>query len=495
LNTDIAFAHWNYFLSTKDTKWLEETGYPIIYDAVDFFANFVQKNGTDYYHTFNLTDPDEYANHIDDGAFTNAGISQLMKWGTRAAQILGKTPDPKWLDIAQHIYIPEVPDLDLTVEFQGMNGSAAIKQADVVLITYPLEYPQSVSRGSQNLNYYASRQSPDGPAMTYAIFAIDAAQLASQGCSSYTYLLYASQPYVRSPYYQFSEQLLDNSNINGGTRPAFPFLTGHGGFLQVYTHGMTGFRPQEDAFYLDPTLPPQMPDGYMVKGMKYQGAVFDVNITLTDTIITRKEDRIYSNNNRVPTEMKIRIGGRNAKAGDYTLKVDESLTVPTYRADLNGTMLAGNLAECKPIGSSNDWIAGAFPVAMTDGDNSTFWQPLSCESASVIIDLGEDSNFTGAYFLWGSYPPKMISIGIAVNYSGSLTKPNTDVDWIVQSRSVELSAPYDPSVNPVDIRIVPGNETTLDFGKNFQARYVQIEIEGNYDGSSKGGRIAEFSLY
>lgn len=88
--------------------------------------------------------------------------------------------------------------------------------------------------------------------MTYSIFSIDASTLSVAGCASYTYLLAASQPYSRAPFYQsvfvcltsslgffltwsafrFSEQTSDIYASNGGTNPAFTFLTGHGGFLQ-----------------------------------------------------------------------------------------------------------------------------------------------------------------------------------------------------------------------------------------------------------------------
>lgn len=64
------------------------------------------------------------------------------------------------------------------------------------------------------------------------MFSIDSAELSVAGCASWTYFLEAAQPYSRPPYYQFSEQTLDDYQTNGGQQPAFTFLTGHGGFLQ-----------------------------------------------------------------------------------------------------------------------------------------------------------------------------------------------------------------------------------------------------------------------
>ena len=73
--------------------------------------------------------------------------------------------------------------------------------------------------------------------MTYAIFSIDASEISPSGCSCYTYDRYSWSPYLRAPWFLFSEQLIDDFDQNGGTNPAYPFLTGHGGYLQVDLHG------------------------------------------------------------------------------------------------------------------------------------------------------------------------------------------------------------------------------------------------------------------
>lgn len=57
--------------------------------------------------------------------------------------------------------------------------------------------------------------------MTYSVFAVDANALSPSGCSVYTYTLNAMLPYLRAPWYQFSEQNVDDVNTNGGTNPAF----------------------------------------------------------------------------------------------------------------------------------------------------------------------------------------------------------------------------------------------------------------------------------
>jgi hypothetical protein len=51
--------------------------------------------------------------------------------------------------------------------------------------------------------------------MTYSVFAIDANALSPSGCAAYTYALNSFLPYLRAPWYQFSEQAVDDPAKNG----------------------------------------------------------------------------------------------------------------------------------------------------------------------------------------------------------------------------------------------------------------------------------------
>ena len=68
--------------------------------------------------------------------------------------------------------------------------------------------------------------------------------------------------------------------------PAYDFLTGAGGFAQVFTYGLTGFRWRSDRVHLDPMLPPQLSGGVTLKGVQWQGRTFDVEIGPNTTKVT-----------------------------------------------------------------------------------------------------------------------------------------------------------------------------------------------------------------
>ena len=151
-------------------------------------------------------------------------------------------------------------------EFAGYDGQQ-VKQADVVLLTYPWEFPQPAEVDRSNLDYYTPRYDPDGPAMTDSVSSIVAAQLGGD-CSAWTYTLRSLDPFVTAPYEQFTEARSGEG--------VFTFLTGEGGFLQEFLYGYPGLRWREDRLRLDPMLPPQLASGLRVTGLRWQGRVLDL---------------------------------------------------------------------------------------------------------------------------------------------------------------------------------------------------------------------------
>ncbi|GAA5985292.1 hypothetical protein JCM5350_005577 [Sporobolomyces pararoseus] len=484
LNADIALAVNEYYSFTQNKTWLEEKGWPIVEAVSNMFATFVQyDNSTGKYSTYNETSPDEYSNHKNNSAMTNGAISVTLRNAQALAKVLGKETPSNWTDIANNITILVDPSSNILLEFDGFNGTTAVKQADVVLLTYPFQYNQSKTQALVDLDYYSLATSPNGPGMTKSIFSIDAAELSPVGCATWSYFLGSSQPYNRLPFYQFSEQTIDVYSENGKTNAAFTFLTGHGGFLQTFTHGFTGFRSRIDRMYLDPLLPPQLEE-YKLKGFKWGGGSFDIHLTTKNTTITRNKS---SGNSSI----KVEIGSRNRKAGNYTLAPGESLTVPTSMT--NGTLVEGNLAQCAKVFSNdtsfanpNEYIVpGEYALAAVDGANATFWQPKTPAPASLSVDLSKAQNISGMHINWGNSPPLTYTV-LAGNSLENMTA-------IVSSATIDISAPYDAaSANAVSIKI--GNLTDVKLNSTVQARYVNLTIEGSRDGETSGGTVAEFAV-
>ncbi|KAH8802506.1 family 65 glycoside hydrolase [Xylogone sp. PMI_703] len=494
INADIALAHWHYFLHTKDLDFLREKAWPIMHNAAEMFVDFVglslaYTGGQAW--TAAITDPDEDAIQVNNGAYTNAAIKLLLgTWGPAAAKLLDIEIPSRWEEIARDIPILVNKDGDLIEEYSGMPGNIVIKQADVVLINYPLEYQITPQIARNNLEYYALRNSPNGPQMTWSAHAISEAELQTSGCASYTYILYSYQPYIRAPFSQFSELLIDDPSLNGGTQPAFPFITGHGGFLQIFTHGLTGFRPRLDAFYLDPSLPPQLADeGVQVKGMKWQGSIFDVDIQHDRTTIYRRKIGGISS----PAPVTVRIGPGNPKSGDHLLQMGDSLVVPTRRPDLNAQ---GNHALCKSVTSAEgeQHVAGRFPLSIVDGTVSSTWQPVSsADESSIIIDLGHQvPNLSKVEVYWNAAPAKGFAVSLRGGNDVELAKSWTEVLRVDQ---VSISSPFDP-VTVTEVKMSEGNKTVRSFESAREGRFVKFTIWGTQGVDERvGATVAEFKVY
>ncbi|CCH62757.1 hypothetical protein TBLA_0I00980 [Henningerozyma blattae CBS 6284] len=456
INVDVAMASFSIYMNGGegiDDDYLRYTTWPLVRDAAIFFASFVQFNQTiGKYETYNLTDPDEFANFVNNGAFTNAGIKTLLKWATDIGNHLGEFVDPRWMEISHNIYIPRSTS-NITLEYSGMNSSVEVKQADVILMVYPLGYLNDESilnNAIRDLYYYSEKQSASGPAMTYPVFVAAAATLLNHGSSSQSYLYKSVLPYLRAPFAQFSEQSDDNFLTNGLTQPAFPFLTANGGFLQSILFGLTGIRytyevDQETkqiyrVLRFNPTELPRLPGGIAIRNFKYMNQVLDIIIDDNNgTIVHKSGDtpimikipdrslihdrdvepyRGINKTNNLPVEdinNSIQVDDHVEilqNGSYYILNPKEELKLPLFKLKLN---VKGNIVENKQITNLTEGVPGDVAVSALDGNNYTHWQPMDkYRPARLLIDLGKDNQqeIKSGMILWGGRPAKNFSISI-----------------------------------------------------------------------------------
>ena len=85
----VGIAAWNYYCVTQDKNWLRERGWPILSATADFWASRVERNGPGKYDIKNVVAADEWAENVDNNAFTNAAAKSNLQNATEAAKILG----------------------------------------------------------------------------------------------------------------------------------------------------------------------------------------------------------------------------------------------------------------------------------------------------------------------------------------------------------------------------------------------------------------------
>ncbi|MFI2778506.1 glycosyl hydrolase family 65 protein [Streptomyces sp. ALB3] len=355
LQGDVALAVWQYYLATGDRAWLAGRGWPLLKGIADFWQSRATANSDGSYSVENVAGPDEYSNGVTDGVFTNAVAATALRNATRAAVVLGHPAPAGWTRVADGLRIPYDTGRKVFLQYAGYNGST-IKQADAVLLIYPLEWPMEEGAAAATLDHYAARTDPDGPAMTDSVHAIAAAAIGQPGCATYTYLQRAVRPFVRGPYHLFSEARGEKSGAQDPLSgfPAEDFLTGKGGLLQVFTHGLTGLRLREDGVRLDPLLPPQLRDGVELTGLRYRGRTYDVAIGPRTTTVRLTDG--------APFTVHTPQGPR---------RLSGSLSLPTRRPDLTPT---SDAARCRPATATSE-APGLYAGAAVDGSPSTSWSP------------------------------------------------------------------------------------------------------------------------
>jgi len=225
----VALAAWNYYCVTLDKEWLKEKGWPILLATADFWCSRVERNTPGHYDIINVVAADEWAENIDNDAFTNAAAIANLRNASAAALLLGIVPNPDWNLVAENIPILLLPN-GVTKEHQSYHGEG-IKQADVNLLAYPLKTITDTVRIKRDLAYYETRIPNEGtPAMTQAIFALLYSRL-GDGNKAGQFFKEAYIPNLNPPFRVIAE-------TKGGTNPYF--ATGAGGIIQSMLMGFGG---------------------------------------------------------------------------------------------------------------------------------------------------------------------------------------------------------------------------------------------------------------
>jgi trehalose/maltose hydrolase-like predicted phosphorylase len=227
----VAIAAWNYYCVTQDKTWLREKGWPILSATADFWSSRVERNSPGHYDIKNVVAADEWAENVDNNAFTNAAAKANLRFATEAATVLGITPDADWMNVANNIPVLKM-DNGVTKEHASYNGEG-IKQADANLLSYPLKEITDPKQVRKDLEYYETRVPNEGtPAMTQAVFTTLYSRL-GDGEKAYHWFKEAYTPNLNPPFRVIAE-------TKGGTNPYF--ATGAGGVLQSVLMGFGGLE-------------------------------------------------------------------------------------------------------------------------------------------------------------------------------------------------------------------------------------------------------------
>uniref|UniRef100_A0A1A9V831 Protein-glucosylgalactosylhydroxylysine glucosidase n=1 Tax=Glossina austeni TaxID=7395 RepID=A0A1A9V831_GLOAU len=278
ISADIVLALQHFYAVTHDESWLCGTGWILASEIAEFLISRVTWNTTtDLYHVENVMGPDEDHNHVNDNAYTNVAFKKALEFASFVSSLCwNQTEQSKaWLNVAQKMFLPYNESKDYHLEYAGYETGERIKQADAILLGFPLQLDMANTTRYNDLMIYENVTRASGPAMTWSMFAINFLDVGFKTKADH-YFLKGFEDYIRPEFKVWSET---SFYFKGSSN----FLTGIGGFLQSILYGYAGIR-----FHLDPNGRSQMLlkqshllpaiKTFTVKGIKFGNASFALTV-------------------------------------------------------------------------------------------------------------------------------------------------------------------------------------------------------------------------
>ncbi|KAM4017648.1 protein-glucosylgalactosylhydroxylysine glucosidase [Anomaloglossus baeobatrachus] len=246
INGDVLMIFRQYYYMTKDVDFFALSGgWDVVSSIADYWCSrAVWSEEEQSYHIKGVMPPDEYHSDVNNSVYTNALARISLNFSMDLAKDLQQPFPEIWNEIANKIKVPFDPKNNYHPEFDDYQLGDQVKQADVVLLGYPLLFAMSPEHRRNDLQIYEAVTDPDGPAMTWSMFAIGYMELKETKMAEQQ--LKKCFANITDPFKIWTENTDGSGAVN--------FLTGMGGFLQAILFGYTGFRITEKCLAFDPTF-------------------------------------------------------------------------------------------------------------------------------------------------------------------------------------------------------------------------------------------------
>ncbi len=212
----------------------------------------------------------------------------------------------------------------------------------------------------------------------------------------------------------------------------------------------------------------------------------------THTTITRLSiPYMDANKKYANTSIPVQIGNDNSTT--YQLPPDGTLTLQN-RNIANTTTIPGNIAQCLPVSSPDEYQPGQFPLSAVDGAAFTKWQPnLSNVSQSITVSLAGQAIqlVKGFYFDWAQNPPDSFTVTF---HNTSTLSPS---DNPATTMNVTISTPYNATLASL-INPYTSNTTNVTLSSPiYSATFATLAIQGNQGSpfsNATGATVAEWAI-
>ncbi|XP_073821051.1 protein-glucosylgalactosylhydroxylysine glucosidase [Musca autumnalis] len=278
ISADIVIALQEYYANSFDNKWLCSTTWPLVKEIASFLTNRTEYNSTtNQYHIKDVMGPDEDHENVTDNVYTNVAFQKSFRFASYTQSQCSPNSNrssEEWLERANKMYILYDAVNDYHPQHLGYQPGEEVKQADTILLGYPLNLEMDNSTRYNDLKMYENVTRQSGPAMTWSMFAINFLQIGLRSKADH-YFSKGYKKYVRPEFKVWSETEI-------GFQGSVNFLTGIGGFLQsiIYGYGGIKFEMHDNITQMIVQNSEVLPETVELKisGIKFAGALFELNI-------------------------------------------------------------------------------------------------------------------------------------------------------------------------------------------------------------------------
>ncbi|ELU02128.1 hypothetical protein CAPTEDRAFT_222476 [Capitella teleta] len=288
----VAWAIRQYYSATMDDEYSKS----LLYDGCDisreiarFFADrAVYDPSAGRYNLVNVTGPDEHYINVNNNAYTMVLASLAIHWARYYSCICNRNsrdeiPDD-WVHKATLFNLPFNNIQRLHYPHDGFDPEKdnKVKQADTVMLTYPLNWNMSHDIMRNDLDFYELLMDDDTPAMTWSWFTVGY-KMVQEDLKMTSFFHRSYQDYMQDPFKIWTEYK-EGVGSNPDTKSSVNFLPGMGGFMQSIIYGFAGIRvrPQMLEFH-NPTPPPDSSE-LRLWGLKYLGNKLNIFIEQTGSV-------------------------------------------------------------------------------------------------------------------------------------------------------------------------------------------------------------------
>ncbi|XP_013981556.1 protein-glucosylgalactosylhydroxylysine glucosidase isoform X1 [Salmo salar] len=289
INGDVTLAFQHYLYLTEDmSMFTEGRGSEVIWGVADYWVSRVTWSAEEQnYHILGVMPPDEYYYNVNNSVYTNTVAKFSLEFAVELAALLKYPAPQEWQQVADKIKIPFDQKQKYHPEYDGYKKGQFVKQADTVMLGYPLGLPMTPEVRRNDLEFYEAVTDPGGPAMTWGMFAVGWLELGE--VEKARHLLQKCFKNIQGPFQVWSESSDGSGAVN--------FLTGMGGFLQAVLFGYTGFRVQKDCLAFAPSIPEDITQ-LCIRGVSYLGNKMDWLVRGQEVYIILREGAKHAGNTK-----------------------------------------------------------------------------------------------------------------------------------------------------------------------------------------------------